>query len=306
MSSIAQRASGSRARVEKRRSRRRFLRPLLSSETRRPEEIIEHYEVEIELADRLRQALDDERPTLYSEVYDELFRSLPHHPQLTRKESDEEREARAEQQLGLLARFLHRSSHLMEIGAGDCSLSLLASEQCRKVTAVDVSTVVTEQDSWPDNVRFKLTDGTQMPVVPGSVDVAYSDQLMEHLHENDARAQLDSIFQSLRSGGCYVCVTPNQVAGPWDVSMYFDETARGLHLREYRAGELVDRFTAAGFSRVEFYAGGRGHYFRVPRLLVKAAERALLALPYGLRSRVALTLPMRGLLGIRAVAWKDR
>jgi hypothetical protein len=45
----------------------------------------EHYEVERELADALRRAGPHERRSLYATLYDELFRRVPHHPQLTRK-----------------------------------------------------------------------------------------------------------------------------------------------------------------------------------------------------------------------------
>ena len=281
-----------------------LLRPLLAQEARSEAQVREHYLVEVELADRLREASAEERPALYSEVYDELFRRVPHHQQLTRKESDEDRNARTEQQLSLLMPYLDSSKRLLEIGAGDCALSIGAGPHCRQVTAVDVSSVVTEHEHWPDNVEFRQTEGTAIPVTPGSVDVAFSDQLMEHLHPEDAQAQLGNIHTALRDGGCYICVTPNQVAGPWDISMYYDETARGLHLREYRVGEFHDMFLAAGFSRVEYLAGGRGFYRKVPKALIELTEKFLLLLPYGIRSRLALTLPVRGLLGIRAVGWK--
>ena len=136
------------------------------------------------------------------------------------------------------------------------------------------------------------------------MDVAYSNQLMEHLHPDDAVEQLQSIFRVLKKGGRYVCVTPNRVSGPWDISMYFDETATGFHLKEYSAAELRDTFRRAGFGRIDFYAGGRGFFLRVPFALVRLTESILSWLPYGLRSRIALTLPVRGLLGLRVVARK--
>ena len=49
----------------------------------------QHYEVERELSDRLRHATREERRSLYGQVYDELYQRVPHHPQLTRKSSDE-------------------------------------------------------------------------------------------------------------------------------------------------------------------------------------------------------------------------
>ena len=51
-------------------------------------DIESHYRVEVELAGRLRAAPRAERLGLYGAVYDELFRRVPTHPQLTRKVSD--------------------------------------------------------------------------------------------------------------------------------------------------------------------------------------------------------------------------
>ena len=59
----------------------------MSAESQRtPEQLRHHYEVERELADRLRSASREERKQLYAGVYDELFRRVPDHPQLTWRE----------------------------------------------------------------------------------------------------------------------------------------------------------------------------------------------------------------------------
>jgi hypothetical protein len=52
---------------------------------RTAEQIREHYEIEKQLASRLRMAGKAERRTLYAALYDELYRRVPHHPQLTKK-----------------------------------------------------------------------------------------------------------------------------------------------------------------------------------------------------------------------------
>jgi hypothetical protein len=63
--------------------------------------------------------------------------------------------------------------------------------------------------------------------------VAYSYQLMEHLHPGDALEQLVNIYQALKRDSVYCCVTPNRISGPHDISVYFDTVAQGLHLKEY-------------------------------------------------------------------------
>ena len=54
------------------------------------------------------------------------------------------------------------------------------------------------------NLDIVITDGVSLPVEPGSVDVAYSDQLMEHLHPDDAVAQLENVVRAIRPGGVYI------------------------------------------------------------------------------------------------------
>ena len=59
-------------------------------DSRSPDRIRHHYEVERELAARLRASNREERTVLFQTLYDELFRRVPDHPRLTRRESPEE------------------------------------------------------------------------------------------------------------------------------------------------------------------------------------------------------------------------
>jgi hypothetical protein len=57
----------------------------------------------------------------------------------------------------------------------------------------------------------------------------------------------------LRPGGLFVCLTPAGVGPPSDVTQEFPEldAPEGLHIREYRIGELTRDLKRAGFARVE-------------------------------------------------------
>jgi SAM-dependent methyltransferase len=183
----------------------------------------DHYLIERKLADRLRDAPEDQRSTVYGEVYDELFRSVPDHPQLSIDHRVRERHVLAK--LRFVSRFLTKDSCLMEIGAGDCLFSINAAPRIRRGVVVDVSKVIVAAAEEVANLDIVITDGVSLPVEPGSVDVAYSDQLMEHLHPDDAVAQLENVARAIRPGGVYVCITPNRLSGPHDVSRGFDEVA---------------------------------------------------------------------------------
>jgi SAM-dependent methyltransferase len=248
---------------------------VVADSQRSPEQIREQYEVEKALAARLRGGTADERKQLYGKLYDEMYQRLPHHPQLTRKVSAEETESTISGQLRFLSRFIGNDTTYLEVGPGDCALTLEVARHVRKAIGVDVSAEVTASDHRRSNFELKLSDGTSIPVPAGSIDVAYSNQLMEHLHPDDARTQLVNLSRALKVGGLYVCVTPNRLTGPHDISLGFDAVATGFHLREYTNAELVDLFRECGFGPVKIYNSIRGRTFRVPTGPLLAFERWL-------------------------------
>jgi ubiquinone/menaquinone biosynthesis C-methylase UbiE len=243
---------------------------------RSAEQVREHYEIEKVLAARLRDGTASERKQLYNTLYDELCRRVPHHPHLTRRVSPAETQRLVSYQLNFLARFLSKDTTYLEVGPGDCSLALEVARHVRRSIGVDVCSEIAAENRARDNFALMLSDGTSIPVPPASVDIAYSNQLMEHLHPDDARAQLINLNRALKLGGMYVCVTPNRLTGPHDISRDFDLVATGFHLREYTNAELIELFHSCGFHPVRIYSSVRGHPFRVPTQAVLAVERWLL------------------------------
>ncbi len=263
-----------------------------------------HYDIERRLARQLLEAPKGARTQLYSALYDELFRSVPDHPQLTRKKSRALSERAARRKMALVGRYLRPDAAFLEIGPGDCALAFAAAKRVRSVTAVDVSAEIAGRTDQPANFELVISDGTSVPVADGSIDVVYSNQLMEHLHPEDAVEQLRNIYRALRPGGAYICITPNRVSGPHDVSGYFDRVATGFHLREYTYAELLALCRAVGFRRFHAYAGGEGLYVRCPLALLRLGEACLGRLPWPVRKTLARSRPGRAFLGIDLVAFK--
>ncbi len=267
-------------------------------DTRPPERLIAHYELERRLADRLRAASRDERSRLYTEVYSELFNSLPDHPQKTAVDSRADRIAK---QVRLLKPRIRRGDVYLEIGCGDALLPFALSGFAREVLGLDVTDALVDFAVAPANFRFLKTDGVEIPLAENSVDLAHSDQLMEHLHVEDAEAQLREIHRVLRPGGHYVCKTPSSVTGPHDISVFFDEVASGMHMREYDYGSLRALMLQAGFRSVQFPLVVAGYWLATPPYQpLRGIERALQRLPGRLRH----TYLARFLMGITAVATK--
>jgi len=278
---------------------------LSKGDKRTPEQILEHYKIESELADKLRKTSREERKYLYTTLYDERFRRVPHHSQLTHKTDPVFQHAVVSMRMGLLRRFLCPETIFLEVGPADCALSLEVAQHVKKVYAIDASAHITRDDIFPKNFEFIISVGCNIPVPANSIDIAYTDQLMEHLHPDDAYDQLQNIYKTIVPGGVYICITPNRLNGPHDISKYFDNVATGFHLKEYTFTELYGLLREVGFSSIKFYSGGRGIYMKIPLTLIRLCERVLTKVPFPLRRTIANIGILRKLLNGIVVAKKQ-
>jgi SAM-dependent methyltransferase len=268
------------------------------------QELIEHYKVEKELAQRLRDASSEERKKLYSTLYDELYRRLPLHPQKSRKVDRARQLRKTSKRLRLLKKFLTPETVFLELGPGDCDLSIEVAKQVKRVYAIDVSDEITRTAEKPDNLELIISDGSSVELSAGSVDLAYSNQLMEHLHPDDAVSQLLGIYSALKSGGVYICITPHRYMGPFDISRYFDDISTGFHLKEYTLNELYQLFIKAGFSKVYALRHISTFYISLPIYPFLLLERLLSPLPYSIRRAVTRAAIFKDLLSTTLLAVK--
>ena len=268
-------------------------------ENRTAAQIREHYEIEKQLAERLRSSTSEERKNLYTEAYDELFRRLPHHPMLV-DYSPADKRKQLEKDVRRLQTFISPETIYLEIGPGDCAVAFEIARQVKKVYAIDVSSEITKRVETPENFELILSDGSSIPLEAESVDVAFSNQLMEHLHPDDSFQQLENVFRALKKGGTYFCITPNRLSGPHDISRAFDATATGLHLKEYTVTELDALFRRAGFSDTRDFLDVRQIF--LPVWPYKIAEKLLDVLPPKLRKLLTFNKVVRFLLGVKLVA----
>lgn len=276
----------------------------MKREKRTFEQIREHYELERSLATQLRTAKREERQFLYTALYDKLFTEIPHHPQLTRKADPIASRQEVARKMRLLLPYLKPDTTFLEVGPGDCQLSFAVAEQVQQVYGVDISNEITHHVTCPDNFQLILCDGCNIPLSEAVVDVAYSNQLMEHLHPEDAIAQLQDLYRLLKPGGTYLCITPNRWYGPGDISQYFDREATGFHLKEYTHQELACLIKQVGFSRLRTYAGGRGYYLPCPQGIIAWVEGLMARLPVAWRRPVGQFWPIKAILGIIVIAEK--
>lgn len=269
-------------------------------------QIEEQYRVEIELADRLRQASRDERRGLYSKVYDELYTRVPHHPGVARQQQPSVLEARVREQIRPIRPYLTPQTIFLEIGAGDCRLALALTSMVSRVLVVEVSNEkALKRLQVPANFESVLSDGVDFNVpYAGEITVAYSNQVIEHLHPEDAAGHMRDVHRALAPGGVFVCRTPHLFVGPSDVSKHFDRVPRGMHLKEYTVLELVDLMRDAGFRSVKKQVAIGAHVLNVPTAPCVAIEGMVAPLPYLPRRILSRALPLRPILSLCLVARK--
>lgn len=268
------------------------------------EAVRQEYLIEKEIAERLRNAGKDQRRFLYRQLYDEFYQRVPTFAVGTRKSDAGSRGII--RQMRILKPFLKQDSIFMEVGPGSCALSFEAAKNVKTVYAVDVSEEIALRHDNPENFRLIISNGIDIPLPENSVDVAYSNQLMEHLHPEDAFDQLKDIYKAVAPGGVYICITPNRIYGPSDVSKYFDETATGLHLKEYTYQELSKLMISAGFKRVQAMVSTKNMKARVlvPVRIMEGIESCIMRLPRVVRKRVVSNRKIKRILSIKLIATK--
>lgn len=259
-----------------------------------PAQLREHFEVETELRQRLMDEQDTgRRRQLYGEVYAERILRLPHHPLVTQSADPAARSAAAAPQVRLLAPFLRPTDTFVELGAHDGAVAAAVAPLVARSIALDVHDAV----ALPSRGRyeFRVCDGFDLGLPPDSVDVVYSRDVVEHLHPEDFADHASAVRDVLRRGGRYVCVTPNRLTGPHDVSRHFSDTPRGFHLREYSASELTRALRGAGFSAVKIFLSYHGRHLTptLPGAVARPLEAAVATVPR--RRRLMLTSALAGL-----------
>lgn len=267
-----------------------------------PAQVREHYEIERELSDRLRGAgTREERRRLYGDVYRELFERVEHHPLVRQAGDAVAQRAAVAPQVELLRHFVGGSTDFCEIGAGDGAVARALAPHVKRSLAFDVTDAYMHGPNPEGRFEFRVFDGFDPGLPAASIDFVYSRDVVEHLHPEDMLEQTAALARALRPGGMYLCVTPNRLTGPHDVSRAFDPVPTGFHLREYSSAELAAVMRRAGFSRTRIVLsmGGRLLSPRLPLALATGLEWGVARLPAALRQRLASPLAAVKVLGIR-------
>jgi SAM-dependent methyltransferase len=214
------------------------------------ERIEQHYLLEKGLAQRILTTSRENRLRVTLEAYNELFSSIPWHPQLHNSE-ERERKRLAEKSM-FFEYLLGPGVDILDIGAGTAYWTrYLASKSAGRCVGVDISKeVLIRQPEDPPNLELYIMDAVELGFPANSFDIVFSSQLIEHLHPDDVEFHFASVNRVLRENGVYAFDTPSRLNGPHDVSKHFEDVATGFHLKEWTFRELASHLKKAGFRKI--------------------------------------------------------
>ncbi len=103
-----------------------------------------------------------------------------------------------------IEREIRPTSTVLDVGCGRTASQLRALRgQAGKLLGVDI----VEFSESPEGIELIQCGVENIPLEDGTVDLAYSRAVMEHV-ENIENAYQE-VFRVLKSGGCYIFITPN-------------------------------------------------------------------------------------------------
>jgi len=240
------------------------------------EQIKNHYLVERSIAKKLKESNREKRKQIYKSMYEELFNKVPDHPRLTRIKSKQLITCANKDKFSLVSGFLDKSKVFAEFGPGDCKFAIEIAKHVKYVYGIDISDQHDPTDYTPENFKLIIYNGYDLDEIEdNSVDIVFSDQLIEHLHPEDTKLHFKLVHRILKAGGKYVFRTPHSLTGPHDISQYFSDEPEGFHLKEWTYIEIKSMLKDLGYSAFETYWHAKGMNLRLPYFYFALCEYIL-------------------------------
>jgi SAM-dependent methyltransferase len=186
-------------------------------------------------------------------LYDEFYSNLLQFYGRTAKDdgSLEDRIATKNPQVTLFEKELKGKS-IIDFGCGEGYFLMNIQKKIpyKKLAGVDV--FIPETLKNHPNIQF-ISSGIINFNTEEKFEVAFSDNVIEHLSPLDLMDHLRSVYESLVPGGKFILVMPNRLFGPMDVTRIMDNSssgripAQGGHLNESTYYEMKDALSKIGF-----------------------------------------------------------
>jgi SAM-dependent methyltransferase len=186
-------------------------------------------------------------------LYDEFYSNLLQFYGRTAKDdgSLEDRIATKNPQVTLFEKELKGKS-IIDFGCGEGYFLMNIQKKLpyKKLAGVDV--FIPETLKNHPNIQF-ISSGIINFNTEEKFEVAFSDNVIEHLSPLDLMDHLRSVYESLVPGGKFILVMPNRLFGPMDVTRIMDNSssgripAQGGHLNESTYYEMKEALSKIGF-----------------------------------------------------------
>lgn len=154
---------------------------------------------------------------------------------------------------------LFKDRTVIDIGCGPGASTEHISRYAKTVYGLEYSTSILEEAKRAyghiKNVQFLSIDEIKLPFDYGSIDLAYSNDVIEHLHPDDAFMHFQEVLRVLKNGGRYYFWTPGKNSGPHDFTKNFylrgvDVSPKASHIREYNFAEMIEILKEVGYRKV--------------------------------------------------------
>jgi len=136
----------------------------------------------------------------------------------------------------LFVKLCGKGNKILDIGSGNGKLAFAMAEKKNEVFGLDISKVAIDiakarqkKLSQQLQVVFKHGDARKLSFDDNTFDFIVSQDLVEHITENDFKIHLNEVYRVLKPGGRYLFWTPSALKGG---------SSHGLHIKEYTVNEL--------------------------------------------------------------------
>lgn len=129
-----------------------------------------------------------------------------------------------------------KGNRVLDIGSGNGKLAFAIAERKNEVIGLDISKVaISIAQERQKNLKqelpvlFKHGDARKLAFEDNTFDIIISQDLVEHITEDDFKIHLKEVSRVLKPGGSYLFWTPSALKGG---------SSHGLHIKEYTLNEL--------------------------------------------------------------------
>jgi ubiquinone/menaquinone biosynthesis C-methylase UbiE len=205
------------------------------------------FEFEKRLRMRILTSSPEERLSVTSEVYAALFERFPDHAAMLDAAADRKRQGK--RSAGMILPLTKPGQRVLEIGSGRGDVLVELAQAGLICSGIEASEHMIRLSEHLAALSIRRGVAHCLDFPDASLDVVFSQQVLEHMHPQDVPRHFAESHRVLRPGGLLIVETPNQRTGPQDISRGFAPVAEGLHLKEWSVRELIQQFQEAGFVR---------------------------------------------------------